>query len=131
MVFDNRMLEESDARKKLLQKKAASNASNGLAEWLHEQGVKKVLITGIADDFCVKSTAFDLLDTEAMAQIADKAAFKVVHLKETAYGIVRGLRDVDKGELDKNLRKEYEDKKITLSSVEQELGGSSKSSICC
>ncbi|CAD7935665.1 unnamed protein product [Amoebophrya sp. A25] len=120
MVFDNRMLKDSDARKELIAGEKAHIASNGLAEWLHRQGVTKVFITGIADDFCVKSTAFDLLDTEAMAQIADKAAFKVVHLKETAYGIVRGLRDQDQGPLDNGLRKEYRDREIELSSVEKE-----------
>lgn len=33
--------------------------STGLAEWLHEQGVTRVTVCGIATDYCVKFTALD------------------------------------------------------------------------
>jgi nicotinamidase/pyrazinamidase len=33
--------------------------STGLAEWLREQGVKRVTVCGIATDYCVKFTALD------------------------------------------------------------------------
>jgi nicotinamidase/pyrazinamidase len=37
-------------------------ASTGLAEYLQEQGVKKVYICGLATDYCVKFTALDAVD---------------------------------------------------------------------
>lgn len=33
--------------------------STGLAEWLHEQGVTRVTVCGLATDYCVKFTALD------------------------------------------------------------------------
>jgi nicotinamidase/pyrazinamidase len=35
--------------------------STGLAEWLREQGVKRVAVCGLATDYCVKFTALDAL----------------------------------------------------------------------
>lgn len=35
--------------------------STGLAEWLREQGVKRVTVCGLATDYCVKFTALDAL----------------------------------------------------------------------
>lgn len=35
--------------------------STGLAEWLREQGVKRMTVCGLATDYCVKFTALDAL----------------------------------------------------------------------
>lgn len=35
--------------------------ATGLAEWLHEQGVREVTVCGLATDYCVKFTALDAL----------------------------------------------------------------------
>ena len=35
--------------------------STGLAEWLREQGVKRVTVCGLATDYCVKFTVLDAL----------------------------------------------------------------------
>jgi len=55
--------------------------STGLSNYLKDKGVKRVFVTGLAADFCVKFTALDALE-EGFDTIVVQDATRAVNLKE-------------------------------------------------
>jgi nicotinamidase/pyrazinamidase len=52
-------------------------ASTGLAEWLRARGVERVVVVGLATDYCVKATALDAVELGFDAEVLRAAVAAV------------------------------------------------------
>jgi nicotinamidase/pyrazinamidase len=64
----------------------ARRRSTGLADWLRQQGVRELLLAGLATDYCVKATAIDALDL----------GFRVTLAVDACRGVGLGNGDVER-----------------------------------
>lgn len=62
---------------------SGAETETGLAEWLREKGVERVVVLGLATDYCVKATALD----------AVREGFEVVVLREGVRAVERERGD--------------------------------------
>jgi len=89
-VYDNRMGYITELQE-FATEKLAKRSSWGVLEWLNSQGVKSVETIGIADDYCVKTTALDLANKEKAEKAGVNAFSHVVVNPQYTYGIVAHL----------------------------------------
>lgn len=93
-IYDNRMGYITELQG-FASKELAERSSWGVLEWLNSNGVKSVETIGIADDYCVKTTALDLAN-KRKAEMANAVAIpKVVINPQYTYGIVAHLWEKD------------------------------------
>jgi len=116
-VHDNRVVEG-------LIEDSNETAHWGLLEFFQAQGVEHVIHIGIADDFCVKTTAFAVMGL-GKAKYGIKSASVVPSL---SYGIFQQLADrTDAGgpfgavQADQGLIQEYKDNGVTIEAEEDAL----------
>jgi nicotinamidase-related amidase len=95
-IYDNRMGYITELQG-FASRELAERSSWGVLEWLNSKEVKSVETIGIADDYCVKTTALDLANKQK-AEMANAIAIPHVIINpQYTYGIVAQLWEKDDG----------------------------------